>query len=204
MLSVFLPWNYFPGLTFITSITTLTSGNECQSIETMAYPSAATCRGLLAQKWGARLNSKNSTESLGYPGVRCLRKGQNYYNMFPIISWHIWPSQADASVVKLWYDFSARSHVAIRTEVFGLPSNVIFGCFWLGRCFAVLYTLYRNIQDHLPKRRRKSTNHWCCFFAMYASILSFQNRWTDFSLRQLWHVQSHVQSHVSSNVFYVS
>ena len=75
MLSVFLPWNYFPGLTFITKYYYTHFGEwVSEHWNHGPTPSAATCRGLFAQKWGAPLNSKNSNGVTRIPWRKVLKE----------------------------------------------------------------------------------------------------------------------------------
>ena len=85
-------------------------------------------------------------ESLGYPGVRCLRKGQNDNTELNISStsnlWYIRLSQSWCFGRKTLIRLSR--HEAIRTEVFGFAfqsANVIFSFFGGDASqFCILYT----------------------------------------------------------------
>ena len=114
-------------------------------------------------------------ESLGYPGVRCLRKGQNDNTELNISStsnlWYIRLSQSWCFGRKTLIRLSR--HEAIRTEAFGFAfqsANVIFS-FFGGDALRFAYSA--------PKHPRPSTKEtpeiqkrWCCLFAMHQFVIS--------------------------------
>ena len=113
-------------------------------------------------------------ESLGYPGVRCLRKGQNYFWIFPIIHDISDLPKADVSVVKLWFGSLQVFMKPLRLKCSDLPSNVIFSCFgWgmLGRCFAVCI-LCTETSKTIYQRDAGNPETWCCLFAMHQFVIS--------------------------------